>query len=155
MSKLSDLTSSLQETTRQQAENSKESVKSALESHEHFIKSMLQQSKKRIESDIHVHNRQSRRLLLNSWKLAGLTFLLLSLVASGLIWYQGKLIDDRWDTIRTQNKTIENLKDQTWGIDLEVVKGRGRHIILPKDQKYRDIGTFQGRPVIRLLAPED
>ena len=155
MKNISELTNSMQENMQQEAENSKQIVKSVLDDHVNDIRNYASKSTRLIKNAIAEQNRQNRRLLLNSWKLAGLTFLLLSLAAAGLILYQGKMIDDRWDTIRTQNKTVGILKDQTWGIDLKEVKGQGRVIILPKDQKYRDLGPFQGRPVIKLLTPED
>ena len=154
MKNISDLANSLQESMQQEAENSKRIVKSVLDDHVNDIRNYTSESTRLIKNAIAEQNRQSRRLLLNSWKLAGLTFLLLSLATAGLILYQGKLIDDRWDTIRTQNKTIQNLKDQTFGIDLRRVKN-GRFIILPKNQKIKTGWAAGERQAIKLLEPEE
>ena len=154
MKNISDLANSLQENMQQEVENSKRIVKSVLDDHVNDIRNYTSESTRLIKNAIAEQNRQSRRLLLNSWKLAGLTFLLLSLATAGLILYQGKLIDDRWDTIRTQNKTIQNLKDQTFGIDLRELKD-GRFITLPKNQKI-ETGWWVGEhQAIKLLDPEE
>ena len=135
---------------QQEAENSKRIVKSVLDDHVNDIRNYTSESMRLIKNAIAEQNRQSRRLLLNSC----LTFVLLSLAAAGLILYQGKMIDDRWDTIRTQNKTIQNLKDQTFGIDLRELKD-GRLITLPKNQKI-ETGWWVGeRQAIKLLDPEE
>ena len=150
MKNISELANSLQENMQQEAENSKRIVKSVLDDHVNDIRNYTVESLRLIKNAIDEQNRQSRRLLLNSC----LTFVLLSLAAAGLILYQGKMIDDRWDTIRTQNKTIQNLKDQTFGIDLREWEN-GRFITLPKNQKIKTGWTVGERQAIKLLDPEE
>ena len=135
---------------QQEAENSKRIVKSVLDDHVNDIRNYTSESMRLIKNAIAEQNRQSRSLLLNSC----LTFVLLSLAAAGLILYQGKMIDDRWDTIRTQNKTIQNLKDQTFGIGLREWEN-GRFITLPKNQKIKTGWTVGERQAIKLLDPEE
>ena len=150
MKNISDLANSLQENMQQEAENSKRIVKSVLDDLVNDIRNYTSESTRLIKNAIDEQNRQSRRLLLNSC----LTFVLLSLAAVGLILYLGEMIDDRWDTIRTQNKTIQNLKDQTFGIDLRELKD-GRFITLPKNQKI-ETGWWVGEhQAIKLLDPEE
>ena len=150
MKNISELANSLQENMQQEVENSKRIVKNVLDDHVNDIRNYAVESLRLIKNAIDEQNRQSRRLLLNSC----LTFVLLSLAAEGLILYQGKLIDDRWDTIRTQNKTIQNLKDQTFGIDLREWEN-GRFITLPKNQKIKTGWTVGERQAIKLLDPEE
>ena len=153
MSKLSELTSSLQESAKQQVESSKEIAQTALNEHENSVRNALMKSKKRIENDIRAHNARSRQLLLGSWKLAGLTFLLLTLAAAGVMTYQGKMIGDRWQTIREQNSTITQLEKKTWGITLHEGKN-GRFIILPEDQLINTDWSVGKRKAILLLDEE-
>ena len=135
---------------QQEAENSKRIVKSVLDDLVNDIRNYTSESTRLIKNAIDEQNRQSRSLLLNSC----LTFVLLSLAAVGLILYLDKMIDDRWDTIRTQNKTIQNLKDQTFGIELREWEN-GRFITLPKNQKIKTGWTVGERQAIKLLDPEE
>lgn len=139
---------------QQEAENSKRIVKSVLDDHVNDIRNYTSESTRLIKNAIAEQNRQSRRLLLNSWKLAGLTFLLLGLAASGLIQHHGNKIKKQRQTIRAQNKTIENLEAQTFGIDLYESKN-GLFIILPKNQEIQIGPTVYGRKHIKLLDPEE
>ena len=153
MSKLSDLTSSFQESATQQVESSKKIVQTALADHENFIRSTLKQNEKKIVNDIRAQNRQSRRLLLNSWRLAGLTFLLIALAAAGVLKYQGEMIGDRWKIISSQHQTIEHLEETTWGITLRE-NDQGRFIILPEDQMINTTWSIGKQKAIRLIDPE-
>ena len=111
MKNISELANSLQENTNQQAKSTKEIVANELTDLNNFIKNCVRKSKKTINDDIHDQNRQMKKLLWTSWRNAALTVICILLLAQGLIWYQGKMIKDRWSEIANQNKKIEQLKD--------------------------------------------
>ena len=153
MSKLSEQISTFQENSKQQVESSKEIVKNALNDYENFVRNTLTESIKRIESDIRAHNTRSRQLQLRSWGLAGLTIMLILIAMSGILWYQGKMIEDRRKTISEQDFTIDFLKEETWGITL-VQNQHGRFIILPEDQVIKKEWNVDKRQVIQLIDQE-
>ena len=153
MSKLSEHISTLQENSKQQVESSKEIVKNALNDHENFVRNTLTESRKRIESDIRAHNTRSRQLQLRSWSLAGLTIMLILIAMSGILCYQGKMIEDRRKTINEQDSTIAFLEEETWGIKF-LQNQHGRFIILPEDQLINYKWTVDKHQEIQLIDQE-
>ena len=155
MSNLSDLTNSLQENLKQQADNTRKAAENELSDFVNDIRRYLTESKKQIKSDIDEQNRQSRQLLLTSWKLAAITVILILGAAQGVVTYQGKLIETRWKEIGRQNDTLQHLKVLTWGIDLVDIENK-RFLVLPKDHTHQIAKeTWDERQVIPLRVPEE
>ena len=160
MSKLLEMSEDFNRSSRQQAADIEQIVKADLDEHANSIKSALKESELKIRSDIAGHRKVPWWVILGNWMRV---VLLCSLMLGGMyaiVWGQGRIIagnqktiDEQNREIKKQERTINRLEGQTWGINLYLGEN-GRFIVLPADQTIDPDWTVGKLPAI-LLVEED
>lgn len=128
MSKILELAKTFEENSKQQASDIETSVKNAFEPHEKAILAALESSGRRLNAAIDAQNRRWGWLVLKGWvfPLIGVAFLLgISWV---VVWYQGKVIAENWNTITRQERVLKGM--ESWGLSLYQDQN-GQFIVLP------------------------
>lgn len=129
MSKILELAKTFEESSKQQASDIETSVKNAFEPHERAILAALESSARRLNTAIDAQNRRWGWLVLKGWvfPLIGVAFLLgISWV---VVWYQGKVIAENWNTITRQERVLKGM--EAWGLSLYQDQ-KGQFIVLPE-----------------------
>ena len=109
MSKILDLAQGFEEKSKQQAEHTEQALKGAFEKHEADLRSVLNESMQKMSGDIRAHNTRMSRLLLTSWKWAGIVLIALLLLLSGGIWGLGQYIQSQIQEISDNQAMIDEL----------------------------------------------
>jgi hypothetical protein len=128
MSKILELAKTFEESSKQQASDIETSVKNAFEPHEKAILAALESSAQRLNTAIAAQNRRWDWLVLKGWvfPLIGVAFVLG--ISWGVVWYQGKVIAENWNTITRQERVLKGM--ETWGLSLYQDQN-GQFIVLP------------------------
>ncbi|WP_063448380.1 MbeB family mobilization protein, partial [Enterobacter roggenkampii] len=139
MSGILDLAKAFEETSKQQAQRTGESVKSEFVKLEQSISEALKSSGKSISDAIHEQNSRQTILLRRSVTIA-LTWILVCGVLligmlSGILWFQGTLISSRLDEMNSYSQQITDLKAKS-GAGVEILTDDTRknkyYVVLPK-----------------------
>jgi hypothetical protein len=113
MSGILDLAKAFEETSKQQAQRTGESVKSEFVL-EQSISEALKSSGKNISDAIHEQNTRQTTLLRRSVTIALIWILvcgvLLIGILSGILWFQGTLIASRLDEMNSYSQQLTDLK---------------------------------------------
>ncbi|TVO31480.1 mobilization protein [Vibrio algivorus] len=125
MSEILDLAKTLERKSKQRAERSEVILENAFNEHEQHIKAALQKKRVKISNvisqDRSYAEKQStllKRAVLRTWIWLPITLITVLILAWGIAWGQGKLIERNWQTISEQNRTIEKLKSQGGNIQI-------------------------------------
>ncbi|MGI4646349.1 MbeB family mobilization protein, partial [Klebsiella pneumoniae] len=110
MSKIFDLAQSFEEKSKQQVNDTEKRLATALETHETFISTALETSETIISGAINAQNRRIRALLLKTWLWMGLSLIAILTASYGVIWLQGEMITQNWQTISQQKDTLQQLE---------------------------------------------
>lgn len=114
MSGILDLAKAFEETSKQQAQRTGESVKSEFVKLEQSISEALKSSGKNISDAIHEQNTRQTTLLRRSVTIALIWILvcgvLLIGILSGILWFQGTLIASRLDEMNSYSQQLTDLK---------------------------------------------
>ena len=148
MSGILDLAKAFEETSKQQAQRTGESVKSEFVKLEQSIIEALKSSGKSISDAIHEQNSRQTILLRRSVTIA-LTWILVCGVLligmlSGILWFQGTLISSRLDEMNSYSQQITDLKAKS-GAGVEILTDDTRknkyYVVLPKSAKGVELYT--------------
>ena len=148
MSGILDLAKAFEETSKQQAQRTGESVKSEFVKLEQSISEALKSSGKSISDAIHEQNSRQTILLRRSVTIA-LTWILVCGVQligmlSGILWFQGTLISSRLDEMNSYSQQITDLKAKS-GAGVEILTDDTRknkyYVVLPKSAKGVELYT--------------
>ncbi len=112
MSELLALAKSFEQTSKQQASDTKAVLKADFERHNQFISEALRSSEQRTSAAIQEQNQRLRDLALKGWVYLGLSAAMLLTVAFGALWWTGEQIAANVETISTQEETIST-QEQT------------------------------------------
>lgn len=146
MSGILDLAKAFEETSKQQAQRTGESVKSELGKLESSISAALQSSGKNISDAIHEQNTRQTAMLRRTVTIA-LTWILVSGVLligilSGVLWFQGTLIASRLDEMDSYSQQLTALKAKS-GAGVEILTDDTRknayYVVLPKSAKGAEL----------------
>ena len=142
MSGILDLAKAFEETSKQQAQRTGESVKSEFVKLEQSISEALKSSGKNISDAIHEQNTRQTTLLRRSVTIALIWILvcgvLLIGILSGILWFQGTLIASRLDEMNSYSQQLTDLKAKS-GAGVEILTDDTRknkyYVVLPKSAK--------------------
>ena len=148
MSGILDLAKAFEETSKQQAQRTGESVKSEFVKLEQSISEALKSSGKSISDAIHEQNVRQTTLLRRSVTIALIWILvcgvLLIGMLSGILWFQGTLISSRLDEMNSYSQQITDLKAKS-GAGVEILTDDTRknkyYVVLPKSAKGVELYT--------------
>ncbi|HAK1938994.1 TPA: mobilization protein [Salmonella enterica] len=142
MKSLLTLAKDLEQQSKAQQQSTGEMLKAAFSEHEQSVKAELNASAKRISDAISAHEQgmtaamQSNRL--SVMRMVGRTWLTITMVSgllfaslSGVLWYQGRLIESNLAEIDRQNAALSKLNAKTWGVTY-LEDSNGRFLVLPK-----------------------
>ena len=142
MSGILDLAKTFEETSKQQAQLTEQSVKHEFARLEISISEALKSSGMSISDAIHEQNTRQMALLRGTTKVAFLWILssgvLLTVILSGILWYQGMLISERLDEMNSYSQKLDDLKAQSGAgvsIGRDDKQKNGYYVILPKNAK--------------------
>lgn len=138
MSKIFDLAQSFEEKSKQQANDTETRLATALETHETFISTALETSETIISDAINAQNRRIRALLLKTWLWMGLSLIAILTASYGVIWLQGEMITQNWQTISQQKDTLQQLEAKGGKIQMSTC-GDKKRLCVKIDL---DAGTF-------------
>ena len=110
MSKIFDLAQSFEEKSKQQVNDIETRLASVFETHETFISDALKSNETKISDAISAQNRRLRALLLKTWLWMGLSLIAILTASYGVIWLQGEMITQNWQTISEQKDTLQQLE---------------------------------------------
>ena len=148
MSGILDLAKAFEETSKQQAQRTGESVKSEFVKLEQSISEALKSSGKNISDAIHEQNVRQTTLLRRSVTIALIWILvcgvLLIGILSGILWFQGTLIASRLDEMNSYSQQLTDLKAKS-GAVVEILTDDTRknkyYVVLPKSAKGVELYT--------------
>lgn len=148
MSGILDLAKAFEETSKQQAQRTGESVKSEFVKLEQSISEALKSSGKSISDAIHEQNVRQTTLLRRSVTIALIWILvcgaLLMGILSGILWFQGTLIASRLDEMNSYSQQLTDLKAKS-GAGVEILTDDTRknkyYVVLPKSAKGVELYT--------------
>ena len=148
MSGILDLAKACEETSKQQAQRTGESVKSEFVKLEQSISEALKSSGKNISDAIHEQNTRQTTLLRRSVTIALIWILvcgvLLIGILSGILWFQGTLIASRLDEMNSYSQQLTDLKAKS-GAGVEILTDDTRknkyYVVLPKSAKGVELYT--------------
>ncbi|TYE18406.1 MbeB family mobilization protein, partial [Klebsiella pneumoniae] len=137
-----------EETSKQQAQRTGESVKSEFVKLEQSISEALKSSGKSISDAIHEQNVRQTTLLRRSVTIALIWILfcgvLLIGILSGILWFQGTLIASRLDEMNSYSQQLTDLKAKS-GAGVEILTDDTRknkyYVVLPKSAKGVELYT--------------
>ena len=138
MSKIFDLAQSFEEKSKQQVNDTEKRLATALETHETFISTALETSETIISGAINAQNRRIRSLLLKTWLWMGLSLIAILTASYGVIWLQGEMITQNWQTISQQKDTLQQLEAKGGKIQMSTC-GDKKRLCVKIDL---DAGTF-------------
>ncbi|WP_047706690.1 MbeB family mobilization protein (plasmid) [Edwardsiella tarda] len=138
MSKIFDLAQSFEEKSKQQVNDTEKRLATALETHETFISTALGTSETIISDAINAQNRRIRALLLKTWLWMGLSLIAILTASYGVIWLQGEMITQNWQTISEQKDTLQQLEAKGGKIQMSTC-GDKKRLCVKIDL---DAGTF-------------
>lgn len=138
MSKIFDLAQSFEEKSKQQVNDTEKRLATALETHETFISDALDKSETIISGAINAQNRRIRALLLKTWLWMGLSLIAILTASYGVIWLQGEMITQNWQTISQQKDTLQQLEAKGGKIQMSTC-GDKKRLCVKIDL---DAGTF-------------
>ena len=138
MSKIFDLAQSFEEKSKQQVNDTEKRLATALETHETFISTALETSETIISDAINAQNRRIRALLLKTWLWMGLSLIAILTASYGVIWLQGEMITQNWQTISQQKDTLQQLEAKGGKIQMSTC-GDKKRLCVKIDL---DAGTF-------------
>ncbi|MGL4416419.1 MULTISPECIES: MbeB family mobilization protein [Enterobacteriaceae] len=138
MSKIFDLAQSFEEKSKQQVNDTEKRLATALETHETFISTALETSETIISGAINAQNRRIRALLLKTWLWMGLSLIAILTASYGVIWLQGEMITQNWQTISQQKDTLQQLEAKGGKIQMSTC-GDKKRLCVKIDL---DAGTF-------------
>lgn len=138
MSKIFDLAQSFEEKSKQQVNDTEKRLATALETHETFISTALETSETIISDAINAQNRRIRALLLKTWLWMGLSLIAILTASYGVIWLQGEMITQNWQTISQQKDTLQQLEAKGGKIQMSTC-GDKKRLCVKIDP---DAGTF-------------
>ena len=144
MSGILDLAKAFEETSKQQAQRTGESVKSEFVKLEQSISEALKSSGKNISDAIHEQNTRQTTLLRRSVTIALIWILvcgvLLIGILSGILWFQGTLIASRLDEMNSYSQQLTDLKAKS-GAGVEILTDDTRknkyYVVLPKGSAWK------------------
>ena len=148
MSGILDLAKAFEETSKQQAQRTGESVKSEFVKLEQSISEALKSSGKNISDAIHEQNTRQTTLLRRSVTIALIWILvcgvLLIGILSGILWFQGTLIASRLDEMNSYSQQLTDLKAKS-GAGVEILTDDTRknkyYVVFPKSAKGIELYT--------------
>lgn len=148
MSGILDLAKAFEETSKQQAQRTGESVKSEFVKLEQSISEALKSSGKNISDAIYEQNTRQTTLLRRSVTIALIWILvcgvLLIGILSGILWFQGTLIASRLDEMNSYSQQLTDLKAKS-GAGVEILTDDTRknkyYVVLPKSAKGVELYT--------------
>ena len=148
MSGILDLAKAFEETSKQQAQRTGESVKSEFVKLEQSISEALKSSGKNISDAIHEQNVRQTTLLRRSVTIALIWIwfcgVLLIGILSGILWFQGTLIASRLDEMNSYSQQLTDLKAKS-GAGVEILTDDTRknkyYVVLPKSAKGVELYT--------------
>lgn len=138
MSKIFDLAQSFEEKSKQQVNDTEKRLATALKTHETFISTALETSETIISGAINAQNRRIRALLLKTWLWMGLSLIAILTASYGVIWLQGEMITQNWQTISQQKDTLQQLEAKGGKIQMSTC-GDKKRLCVKIDL---DAGTF-------------
>ncbi|HHX0203339.1 TPA: MbeB family mobilization protein [Escherichia coli] len=138
MSKIFDLAQSFEEKSKQQVNDTEERLTTALGRHATFISDALEANEKIISGAINAQNRRIRALLLKTWLWMGLSLIAILTASYGVIWLQGEMITQNWQTISQQKDTLQQLEAKGGKIQMSTC-GDKKRLCVKIDL---DAGTF-------------
>ncbi|MDG4714143.1 MbeB family mobilization protein [Enterobacter hormaechei] len=160
MSGILDLAKAFEETSKQQAQRTGESVKSEFVKLENSISEALQSSGKSISDAIHEQNTRQTAMLRRTVTIA-LTWILvcgalLIGLLSGILWYQGTLIVSQLDEMNSYSQQLTDLKAKS-GAGVEILTDdklkNTYYVVLPKNAKGAELYSSQnGNRVVKYTA---
>ena len=131
MSEILNLAKGFEEKSRQQAQDTEQSVKREFERLETSIREDLKSSSQNISNAIREHNYKLTSIVRHSILSAlGWIFLfavLLIMILGGIIWYQGTVITSRLNEMDSYSQQLESLKAQS-----------GAGVAIYKDDKQKN-----------------
>ena len=133
MSKILDMAKGFEQSSMQQANDIEGKLGSVFEAHERAIKKALNSSEQSIKDAIHDQQSQIGWILVKNWGWMLVCGLFLLSAMSGILWYQGKLIAERYATLETLKAKGGALTTATCGDD--------RKLCILMDEKE---GKFEG-----------
>ncbi|MGL5769827.1 MAG: MbeB family mobilization protein, partial [Plesiomonas shigelloides] len=133
-----DLAQSFEEKSKQQVNDTEKRLATALETHETFISTALETSETIISGAINAQNRRIRALLLKTWLWMGLSLIAILTASYGVIWLQGEMITQNWQTISQQKDTLQQLEAKGGKIQMSTC-GDKKRLCVKIDL---DAGTF-------------
>lgn len=138
MSKIFDLAQSFEEKSKQQVNDTEERLTTALGTHATFISDALKANERIISGAINAQNRRIRALLLKTWLWMGLSLIAILTASYGVIWLQGEMITQNWQTISEQKDTLQQLEAKGGKIQMSTC-GDKKRLCVKIDL---DAGTF-------------
>ena len=164
MSDLSTLASNFEQESKQQAENTRKRVQSALEAHERELTKCLSDEQKRIESAIRDQSRHLRRTALKSWMAVAIPVAITLLLAGAGSWTLGWHIQSQVAQISEHRETLDRIEEQiqlrrqalreinaeTNGLGVLRTSGE-RYLVIPDRIEFE---TISGRRAIPLPEKE-
>ena len=124
MSELLTLAKTFEQTSKQQASDTKAVLKTEFERHDRFISEALRSSEQRTSAAIQEQNQRLRALALKGWVYLGLSAAMLLTVAFGALWWTGAQIAANAQTISKQTETIRQLNTEGGFIQWSACGGR-------------------------------
>ena len=151
MSKILELAKTFEENSKQQASDIETSVNSEFEKHEQAILGALRSSNQSLIAAIDGQSRRWGWLVLKGWLCTLIGVVLMLGISWGVLWYQGTLIAENWDTISQQKRILKEM--DTLGLSLYQDQN-GRFIVLP-DGMTAKTGWNKDNGKTKLVKLED
>jgi len=118
MSDLSTLANNFEQESKQQAENTRKRVESALSAHESALTKCLDKERKRIEAAIRDQSQQLQRTALRSWMIVAIPVAVMLLLAAAGSWALGWHIESQAAQISEHRETLATLNEKGGAITI-------------------------------------
>ncbi|MEE9694944.1 MbeB family mobilization protein [Aeromonas hydrophila] len=151
MSKILELAKTFEENSKQQVSDIETSVNSEFGKHEQAILGALRSSNQSLIAAIDGQSRRWGWLVLKGWLCTLIGVVLMLGISWGVLWYQGTLIAENWDTISQQKRILKEM--DTLGLSLYQDQN-GRFIVLP-DGMTAKTGWNKDNGKTKLVKLED
>ena len=151
MRKILELAKTFEENSKKQVSDIETSVNSEFGKHEQAILGALRSSNQSLIAAIDGQSRRWGWLVLKGWLCTLIGVVLMLGISWGVLWYQGTLIAENWDTISQQKRILKEM--DTLGLSLYQDQN-GRFIVLP-DGMTAKTGWNKDNGKTKLVKLED
>ena len=119
MSKILDLAKSFEQTSSEQAKDTKQVVATEFKKHEQRLIDLLNENEKAMSNAIQEQNKRLLPTMLKTWSIVAIAIVTALLLMWGILAYQSKKIAQNAEIMAQQKIAIQDLADKGGNIKLE------------------------------------